>query len=90
VSTTLHVLTFFEICSPLTLLLLLSLRRLKLLTSALQSEVDRIARECSESASRRDNLAQSIKDKEQVQAQPEHSSSAIPHFFLFFCIFCNP
>jgi hypothetical protein len=38
------------------------------LTFESQSEIERIARECAETAARRDSLAHSIRDKEQVGA----------------------
>jgi hypothetical protein len=38
------------------------------MTLAFQGEIDRIARECTETAARRDAVAKSIKEKEQVQA----------------------
>ena len=38
------------------------------MTLGFQGEIDRIARECTEAASRRDALAKSIKEKEQVRA----------------------
>ena len=37
------------------------------MTLGFQGEIDRIARECTETASRRDALAKSIKEKEQVR-----------------------